>query len=105
VTSTRAVFFRRFVRHFSIDVEIDKAIEYYLRAFVESDFDERVLTWLTGNNGMNAAACTDPTPVHVGEVCRFRLRRPHGDGAADQDAGSCFHRFSPINQAFSTGHT
>jgi hypothetical protein len=42
--------------------------------------------------------------MHVGVVRGFRLRRAHGDGAADQDARSNFHRLSPMNQAFSTDH-
>ena len=102
MTSARAVLFRRCHRHVAIDVEIDQAIEYDLRAFVETDLDERVLARLTGNNGVNATAGADPSPVYVGEVSGFRLRRAHRDEAANQDAGSIVHEISPLSKASRT---
>ncbi len=74
-----------------MDVEVGEPIEDDLRAVFESHLDERVLSRLTGNHGMNAARAADPAPVHVGEVRGLRIGLANGDGPAYQHRAAIFH--------------
>ena len=82
-----------------MDVEVREPIEDDLRAVFESHLDERVLSWLTGNHGMDAAHAADPAPVHVSEVRGLRIGLANGNGPAHQHRAAIFHDRAPRSVA------
>src|ERR1700682_2038975 len=81
MASTFSVLLAQIIGRAGIDVEFGKTIEDDLVAVFESNLDERVLSRLTGNHGMDAAGAADPAAMHVGVVRRLRTYLANGDGA------------------------
>jgi hypothetical protein len=67
------------------DFEIGESVEHDLRFVRELHFDERIASLRSGDDGVDDAVVSDPSPVDVAEVRRFDAGRADADGLADED--------------------
>jgi hypothetical protein len=97
MASAYAVFLAKIFGCAGVDVEIGKPEEDDLGAVFETDLDERVLTRLTGNHGVDATRAADPAAMHIGEIRRLRTRLANGDRAAHEHLRAIVQVRAPTN--------
>jgi hypothetical protein len=73
VAAALPVLARMFRPHGIVHVEIGKAEKDDVRAFIEPDFDERIILWHGRHDRVHAPRLADPVTVHV---CEVRWLRP-----------------------------
>jgi hypothetical protein len=98
MASAYPVFLAKILGCAGVDVEIFQTKEDDFGAVFESDLDERVLSWLTGNHGVDATRAADPAAMHIGEVRRLRNRFANGDRAAHKHLRAIVQVCAPTNQ-------
>jgi hypothetical protein len=87
--------FVRVVLGIAIDLEVGETIEHDVRAVLESNFYERVLTRPTGNHGVDAAGAADPAAMNVSEVRGLRMHLANGDCAPHEHLRPSVHIIAP----------